>query len=102
MPMQSIVLDGFWLIGALLATYLTGVFSSQWAKDKLTGFPAELRAGLKTQETAALSALKAAQAKVIADVAGLLTKATVKPVAPAAAPAPVAAAVAVEAAKPAV
>lgn len=103
--LSSLALDGFWLIGALLAVYVTGVFTSQWAKDKLSGIPAELRAGLKTQETAALAAVKAAQTKVIADVTGLLTKTPVAAAVAVKVPAvaiPLPVAAVIDAAKPAV
>lgn len=67
-------LDGLWLLGALAIVYLVGVFTSQWAKDKLAGVPADLRSALSTLEVAAKNELAAAKAKVVADTATLLSK----------------------------
>lgn len=68
-------LDGFWLLGALAVTYITGVFTSQWAKDKLTGIPSDLRSALTALETSAKNELAAAKSRVVADTATLLTNA---------------------------
>lgn len=67
-------LDGLWLLGALAVVYLVGVFTSQWAKDKLSGVPADLRSALSTLEVAAKNELAAAKSKVVADTASLLAK----------------------------
>lgn len=72
--MLSIALDGFWLLGALVAVYITGVFTAQWAKDRLTGVPAALRAALKVNEAAALAELKNARDKIVAETANLFAK----------------------------
>lgn len=76
--MQWLSLEGLWLIGALGAMYAFGVFSAQWAKDKVTGLPAELRGALVSLETSAKNELAAAKAKVVADTATLLTNAKAK------------------------
>lgn len=72
--MFSFALEGLWLLGALAAVYLAGVFTSQWAKDKLNGVPTTLRSALKTAESAALNEVKASRDKIVADVATLLNK----------------------------
>lgn len=76
--MGAIVLEGFWLLGALSVVYLVGVFTSQWAKDKLAGIPSDLRKALRATEAAAKIELAAAQAKVVADTAKLLSNAKAK------------------------
>lgn len=83
-------LEGLWLVGALAVVYLTGVFTSQWAKDKLSGVPSDLRSALSSLETSAKNELAAARARVVADTATLLTTAKAK-VAVDLAPAPAAA-----------
>ena len=45
--MLKLALDGFWLLGALGAVFLLGVFSSQYIKDKISGVPSDLRAALR-------------------------------------------------------
>jgi hypothetical protein len=92
--MEKVALDGFWLLGGLALAYLTGVFTSQWVKDKISGVPAELRTAIKATESSALSELTKAKAAVVADVSKLFTKAATATAAaaPAAAAAPVAAA----------
>lgn len=72
--MKNIMLDGFWLIGALAVTYLVGVFTAQWAKDKLLGIPSDLRSALRVVEAGARTELSAAKAKLVADTVGLLNK----------------------------
>lgn len=71
-------LEGLWLLAALAVTYVTGVFTAQWAKDKLTGIPGDLRTALASLETSAKNELAAAKAKVVADTATLLTNAKAK------------------------
>lgn len=73
--MEHFALDGLWLAGALALAVLTGIFVAQYVKDKLTGVPSALRTALSATETAALAELKVAKAKVVADVAGLFSKA---------------------------
>lgn len=90
--MQNLFLDGFWLIAAFAVVYLVGVFTSQWAKDKIKGVPSSLRTALKTTEASALAEINKVRDKAIADVASLLNKgkqAVAAEVAPAPAPAPV-------------
>lgn len=94
-------LHGLWLLGALAVTYITGVFTSQWAKDKLSGIPGDLRSALTSLETSAKNELAAAKAKVVADTATLLTNAKAK-VAADLAPAPAAPVVTELAGKPVV
>ncbi len=90
--MEKLALDGFWLLGAFALVYLVGVFTAQWAKDKLFGVPAELRSALKTLEAGAVKELAAARSKLVADTIGLIAKgkaaaaAEVAKVVPAAAP----------------
>lgn len=72
--LASFALDGFWLIGSLAVVYLIGVFTSQWAKDKLKGIPPELRSALSVTEASTLAELKAARDKVVADVTTLLSR----------------------------
>jgi hypothetical protein len=72
--MLNFALDGLWLVGGLIAAYVTGVFTAQYVKDKILGIPSDLRAALKTTETAAQAQLKASQAKMVADVASLLSR----------------------------
>lgn len=96
--MQAVALEGFWLLAAFAVVYLVGVFTAQYAKDKIFGVPADLCAALKTMEAGALTELKNARAKLVADTIGLIAKGkaaasvevakVVAPVAPA--PAPVA------------
>lgn len=105
--MGAIALEGVWLLGGFAVVYLVGVFTSQWAKDKLSGVPADLRSALSTLEAAAKKEIVAAKSKVVADTATLLAKGkaavvaeTVKLTDPAPAPAsaPVAAAAKVDSA----
>lgn len=92
--MERLALDGFWLLGAFAVVYLVGVFTAQWAKDKIKGVPSNLRAALKTTESSALAEMNKARDKVVADTANLLARgkaaavAEVTKVAPALAPAP--------------
>lgn len=74
MSLATFALDGFWLAAALAVAYLVGVFTSQYAKDKLTGVPSDLRAALKTTEASAVAELTAAKSKAVADVATFLAK----------------------------
>jgi hypothetical protein len=84
---ERLVLDGFWLVGALVLCVLVGVFVAQYVKDKLTGVPSPLRTALKATEAAALAEMKKAEQAVIAGVAKKAA-ALAAPVATAAAPAP--------------
>lgn len=68
-------LEGLWLIGALAVVYFVGVFTAQWAKDKLAGIPSELRTALRATEAAAKNDLLAAKSKVVAETATLLATA---------------------------
>lgn len=89
--MHNFVLDGLWLIGALVVAYLLGVFTSQYAKDKLSGVPSDLRAVLKNVEAKAVAALKASKRNAVADAAAAISAPmppiAAKPPAPAASPA---------------
>jgi hypothetical protein len=71
--MLNFALDGFWLLGSLAAVYLLGVFTAQYAKDKLSGVPSELRTVLKNVETRALTALKRSKANSVADAAAAIS-----------------------------
>lgn len=89
--MHNFVLDGFWLIGSLAVAYLLGVFTAQYAKDKINGVPSEVRAALKNLEAKALATASATKNKAVADAVSAITPpmpAVAKPVpaAPAAAP----------------
>jgi hypothetical protein len=87
--MAHVILDGFWLIGALAAAYLLGVFTAQYAKDTLNGVPSDLRAVLKNVEAKALAALKASKSTAVANAAAAISApmpVAVKPVAPPPAP----------------
>lgn len=72
--MQAIALEGFWLLAAFAIVYLVGVFTSQWAKDKLSGVPSDLRSALKTLEAGAVKELAAARAKLVADTVNLISR----------------------------
>lgn len=90
--MLNFALEGLWLLGGLAAIYLAGVFTSQWAKDKLFGVPADLRSAIRAMEAMALTELSAAKSKIVADTVTLLAKgkaAAASAGAPAPAPAPV-------------
>lgn len=80
--MIHLALDGFYLVGALVAAVLVGIFASQFVKDKIKGVPSPLRAALKATESQALAALSDAEKAVVAEFS--------KKVAPAAASASVA------------
>jgi hypothetical protein len=88
--MLKLALDGFWLVGALGAAFIAGVFLSGKVKDWLFGVPADLRAALKSAESNLSAQIMAAQKKVVADAVKTLAPVmptVVKP-APAAPPAP--------------
>lgn len=72
--MGALALDGLWLLAGLGVTYLIGVFTSQWAKDKINGVPGTLRAALKVTEAAAVKELTAARDRIVADTATLIAK----------------------------
>jgi hypothetical protein len=74
--MEKLALDGFWLLGGLAAAFVVGVFVSTYIKDKIKGVPSSLRSVLGTAETDAIAALKAAETKVVSDVAGMFKKST--------------------------
>jgi hypothetical protein len=74
--MEKLALDGFWLLGGLAAAFVVGVFVSTYIKDKIKGVPSSLRSALGTAETDAVAALKAAETKVVSDVAGMFKKST--------------------------
>lgn len=61
------------------AAFIAGVFLSQKVKDWLAGVPTDLRSALKAVEGDALGRVKAAQAAVLADIAGLVHGGTVAP-----------------------
>src|SRR5271169_4192931 len=82
-----IELSGPWLLGALALAWLAGAFTARYIKDVFKGVPSSLRTALNATESNALSSLKAAEQKAIADVTGLLPAAKAAPAAPAAAPA---------------
>lgn len=89
--MHNFVLDGLWLIGAIVVAYLLGVFTAQYAKDKIFGVPSEVRAALKNLEAKALATAAATKNKAVADAVGAITPpmpAVAKPVAAPAAAAP--------------
>jgi hypothetical protein len=92
MSLATFALDGFWLLAALLAVYLAGVFTSQYVKDKLSGVPSDLRAALKTTEASAVAELTSAKTQAVANVATLLAKGKAAAAAEAAKLAPVTAA----------
>lgn len=73
--MEQLALNGLWLIGALAAAVLVGVFVSQYIKDRLTGVPSPLRTALQSTEASALAALKEAQAAVVTDITNLVSPA---------------------------
>jgi hypothetical protein len=84
--MLKLALDGFWLLGALGAVFLLGVFSSQYIKDKISGVPSDLRAALRALETKASADVATAKAKVVADAVKTISPAmpvVVKPLTPA-------------------
>jgi hypothetical protein len=84
--MLHFVLDGFWLLGAIAVAYLLGVFTSQYAKDKLRGVPSEVRAALRNLEAKALAQAAATKNKAVADAVSAITPpmpAVAKPVPPA-------------------
>ena len=87
--MFHFVLDGLWLVGALVAVYLLGVFTSQYAKDKLYGVPSEVRAALKALEAKTAASVAAAKDKAVADAVKAIAPAMPTPPAklPAAPPA---------------
>ena len=101
--MDNIALDGFWLLGGLALVYLTGVFTAQYVKDKVSGVPSALRAALKATETNALAELEKAKNAVLADIGNIFKKsaAATTAAAPAAAVAAAPAAPAASAAAPA-
>lgn len=70
------------VLAAIVAAYLTGVFTSQKAKDFFSGVPSAARAALKASENDLLMKLKAAEADVLAKLPG----ATAKVAAPAGTP----------------
>ena len=87
--MHNFVLDGLWLIGAIAGAYLLGVFTSQYAKDKLRGVPSEVRATLRGLEAKALAKAAETKNKAVSDAVSAITPAmpaVAKP-APAAPPA---------------
>jgi hypothetical protein len=89
--MFHFVLEGFWLLGAVVVAYLLGVFTSQYAKDKLRGVPSEVRAALRNLEAKALAQAAATKNKAVSDAVSAITPpmpAVAKP-APAAPPAPI-------------
>lgn len=79
--MLKFALEGFWLLGALAAVYLLGVFTAQYAKDKLSGVPSELRTALKALETKTTATVLAAKNKAVADAVKTITP--VMPIPPA-------------------
>lgn len=72
--MEAIALKGIWLVAAFAVVYLVGVFTSQWAKDKLFGVPGDLRSALKVLEAGAVKELAAARSKLVADTVGLIAR----------------------------
>lgn len=72
--MESFFLKGFWLLGSFGVVYLVGVFTAQWAKDKLFGVPGDLRTALNALEAGAVKELAAARTKLVADTVGLLNR----------------------------
>ena len=87
--MLHVVLDGFWLLGALVVAYLLGVFTAQYAKDKIYGVPSEVRAALRNLEAKALAQAAATKNKAVADAVSAITPAmptVAKPVVLSAAP----------------
>lgn len=71
---MGFALEGIWLLGGFAVVYLIGVFTSQWAKDKINGVPSSLRSALKTTEAAAVKELAAARDRLVAETASLLAK----------------------------
>lgn len=65
-------LQGLWLLAGFAAMYATGVFTAQWAKDKVSGVPSDLRTALKALEAGAVKELAAARSRVVTDTASLL------------------------------
>ena len=65
--MLNFALDGLWLLGSLVVAYLLGVFTAQYAKDKLTGVPSAVRTALKALEAKTATAVADAKAKAVAD-----------------------------------
>lgn len=87
--MHNFVLDGLWLVGALVVTYLLGVFTAQYAKDTLNGVPSDLRTVLKNVEAKAVAALKSSKANAVTVAAAAISApmpVAAKPVVLAAAP----------------
>jgi hypothetical protein len=72
--MGAIALEGFWLLAAFAVVYLIGVFTAQWAKDKINGVPSTLRSALKVTEAAAVKELHDARDRLVAETANLLAK----------------------------
>lgn len=70
--MGKLALEGFWLLGGFTVVYLVGVFTAQWAKDKLNGVPASLRSALNATEASALKQMHSAKEQVVANTATLL------------------------------
>jgi hypothetical protein len=71
--MIHFVLDGFWLLGAIVVAYLLGVFTSQYAKDKLRGVPSEVRAALRNLEAKALATATATKNRAVTDAVSAIT-----------------------------
>lgn len=72
--MGALALEGFWLLAGFAVVYFVGVFTAQWAKDKIKGVPGTLRAALRVTEAAALKELTLARDKIVADTATLIVK----------------------------
>ena len=74
--MEHLALEGLWLLAALGAAVLVGVFVAQYVKDKVTGVPSALRTALTQTEATALAAMNDARTKIVADVAAAVASAT--------------------------
>lgn len=71
---MNFALEGLWLLGGFAVVYVLGVFTSQWAKDKINGVPSQLRSALNITEAAAVKELAVARDRMVADVASLLNR----------------------------
>lgn len=63
--MGKLALEGFWLLGGFAVVYLVGVFTAQWAKDKINGVPSSLRNAFNATEAATLKQMHSAREQVV-------------------------------------
>jgi len=80
--MEHLALEGLWLLAALGAAVLIGIFVAQYVKDLVTGVPSALRTALSQTEATALAAMKEAHTTIVANVAAAVASASTAPPAP--------------------